>query len=93
MTTDIEPKAKETKHDEPPKEAVAIEDFEMKTDEKEAKREEEGNKIVNGIGIQEGMKAKREEEGNKIANGIRIKEVMNANGLSEQFEQSNGIEE
>ena len=65
----------------------------MKTDETKAKREEEGNKIANGIGIQEGMKVKREEEGNKIANGIRIKEVMNADRLSERFEQSNGIEE
>ena len=72
MASDIEPKAKETKRDEPPKEAVIIQDFEMKTDEKEAKREEEGNKTVNGIGIQEGMKAKREEEGNKTANGIEI---------------------
>ena len=93
MASDIEPKMKETKRDEPPKEAVGIEDFGMKTDEKEAKREEEGNKIANRIGIQEGMKAKSEEEGNEIANGIRIKEVMNANRLSERFEQSNGIKE
>ena len=43
-TSDIEQKAKEKKRDEPPKEAIAIKDFEMKTDEKEVKGKEEGKK-------------------------------------------------
>ena len=56
-----------------------------------AKREEEGKKIPNGIGICKGMRAKGEEKGDEIANGIE--EGRNGNNLSERFEQAKGIEE
>ena len=65
MASDIEPITKERKHDESPEEAVTIEDFEIKTDEKKAKRKEEGTEIANGIGFQVRKKAKRGKKGTK----------------------------